>query len=261
MAIRYLSLTLSLLFLPIMLCAQSQRGEYLKIDYLNVSEQQLENFKDEVIDQMKEYKEERFAEGEIDSWILYRVMFSGSASRSYNYVSITSTGSLDSFDEFNNDNPNEINDLSEENLFSINKSELWTVRNTMTDQMDDDPSHYLMMDYMDVRLGRELEYQMLEDEVAKPLHETRLENNRMDDWEMYQLITPGGMDYGYNFATGNYFTNLSHIEFGFNEELIRSQNPDVNVMEFFEQVWSTRDLVRSELWQRVDFTVSDMQAN
>jgi hypothetical protein len=123
--------------------------------------------------------------------------------------------------------------------------------------MDNEPSHFLMMDYMDVRLGRELEYQMLEDEVAKPLHETRLENNRMDDWEMYQLITPGGMDYGYNFATGNYFTSLSHIEFGFNEELIRSQNPDVNVMEFFEQVWSTRDLVISELWQRIEYTIPD----
>jgi hypothetical protein len=240
-----------------MLIAQSQRGEYLKIDYLNVSEQQIENFKDNVINQMKQYKGERLEAGEIDSWILYRVLFSGSGSSNYNYVSITSSATIDSFDEFNNDYPNEVEKLSEENLFRINKSELWTVRNTMTDTMDNEPSHFLMMDYMDVRLGRELEYQMLEDEVAKPLHETRLENNRMDDWEMYQLITPGGMDYGYNFATGNYFTSLSHIEFGFNEELIRSQNPDVNVMEFFEQVWSTRDLVISELWQRIEYTIPD----
>jgi len=154
-----------------------------------------------------------------------------------------------------------MNQMMEDNLFGVSKSELWSVRNTMTDNMDDEPSNYLMMAYMHVKLGRELEYQMLEDEVAKPLHESRMENDRMDDWEMYQLITPGGIDYGYNFATGNYFNELSHIEFGFNEELIKTQNPDVNVMEFFEQIWSTRDLVISELWQREAFSIPSNPPN
>lgn len=261
MAHRLLSLTLTLLLLPLLINAQSQRGEYLKIDYLNVSADQMQNFNDEVIQEIKEYKDQRLANGDIDSWILYRVLFSGSASNDYNYVSITSTSSLDAFDAFNNNFENAMGNMSEDNQFDISKSELWTVRNTMKDELEGEPSHFLMMDYMHVKLGRELEYQMLEDEVAKPLHQMRVDNNRMDDWEMYQLITPGGIDYGYNFATGNYFTNLSHIEFGFNEELIRSQNPDVDVMEFFEQVWSTRDLVTSELWQRLEFSVPDMQPN
>ena len=261
MAHRLLSLTLTLLLLPLLINAQSQRGEYLKIDYLNVSADQMQNFNDEVIQEIKEYKDQRLTNGDIDSWILYRVLFSGSASNDYNYVSITSTSSLDAFDAFNNNFENAMGEMSEDNQFDISKSELWTVRNTMKDELEGEPSHFLMMDYMHVKLGRELEYQMLEDEVAKPLHQMRVDNNRMDDWEMYQLITPGGIDYGYNFATGNYFTNLSHIEFGFNEELIRSQNPDVDVMEFFEQVWSTRDLVTSELWQRLEFSVPDMQPN
>jgi hypothetical protein len=221
----------------------------------------MQNFNDEVIQEIKEYKDQRLANGDIDSWILYRVLFSGSASNEYNYVSITSTSSLEAFDAFNNNFENAMGNMSEDNQFDISKSELWTVRNTMKDELDGEPSHFLMMDYMHVKLGRELEYQMLEDEVAKPLHQMRVDNNRMDDWEMYQLITPGGIDYGYNFATGNYFSNLSHIEFGFNEELIRSQNPNVDVMEFFEQIWSTRDLVTSELWQRLEFSVPDMQPN
>lgn len=261
MAYRFLTFTLTFIFLPLLLVAQSQRGEYLKIDYLNVSPEQIQDFNDNAVEQIKEYKDERLANGDIDSWILYRVLFSGSASNNYNFVSITSTGSIGTFDKFNNGFPNTMNAMSEQNKFDISKSELWTVRNTITDQIQGEPSNFLMMDYMDVRLGRELEYQMLEDEVAKPLHEQRLENDRMDDWEMYQLITPGGMDYGYNFATGNYFSNLSHIEFGFNEELIRSQNPDVDVMEFFEHVWSTRDLVTSEVWQRHEYSVPSMQPN
>jgi len=261
MAQKYLSFILSILLLPLLLSAQSQRGEYLKIEYLNVSELQIENFNDSVIEQLKEYKDQRLSDGDIDSWILYRVMFAGSASSHYNFISITSAPSLDSFDAHNHgDNP-EMNQMIEDNLFGVSKSELWSVRNTMTDNMDGEPSNYLMMDYMHVKLGRELEYQMLEDEVAKPLHESRMENDRMDDWEMYQLITPGGIDYGYNFATGNYFNELSHIEFGFNEELIKTQNPDVNVMEFFEQIWSTRDLVISELWQREAFSIPSNPPN
>jgi len=261
MASRFLTFTLSLLLFPLLLNAQSQRGEYLKIDYLNVSADQMQNFHDNVIMQIKEYKNERLANGEIDSWIFYRVLFFGSASNNYNFVSITSTGTLNSFDEFNYDFSNTIEAMSELNKFDISKSELWTVRNTISNEIQGEPSNFLIMDYMDVRLGRELEYQMLEDEVAKPLHIQRLESDRMDDWEMYQLLTPGGIEYGYNFATGNYFTSLSHIEYGFNEELIRSQNPNVDVMEFFEHVWSTRDLVTSEVWQRIEYSIPGMQPN
>jgi len=184
MAQKYLSLFISLLLLPLLLSAQSQRGEYLKIDYLNVSELQIENFNDNVIDQLKEYKDQRLSDGMIDSWILYRVKFAGSASTNYNFVSITSAPSIDSFDAHNQGDDPEMNRMVEDNLFGVSKSELWSVRNTMTDNMDGEPSNYLMMDYMHVKLGRELEYQMLEDEVAKPLHESRMENDRMDDWEM-----------------------------------------------------------------------------
>ena len=141
-------------------------------------------------------------------------------------------------------------------MYQLSQSELWTVRNSLVSDMVTKPSNYLMMDYMHVNLGRELEYQMLEDEVAKPLHEERMSNDKMEAWEMYQLMTPGGLHYGYNFATGNYFSDLDHIEFGFNEELIRSQNPDVNLSEFFDHVWSTRDLVKSQMWQLVDYVQS-----
>lgn len=261
MATKYITITLSLLLFPLLLTAQTQRGEYLKIDYLTVTQPQMERFTDSVVNQLKEYHSDRVEDGEIDTWTIYRVLFSGSASNTYNYVSITTAASLDSFDELSNTHPNRIQEFSDQNRYSINKSELWSVRNTLSDSTVDVPSNYLMMDYMDVRLGRELEYQMLEDEVAKPLHEQRMDQDIMEDWEMYQLISPGGIDYGYNFATGNYFSSLSHIEFGFNEELIRSQNPNVDLMEFFDHIWSTRDLVRSELWKRIDYLTSGASDN
>lgn len=261
MAAKLLKLTLIFLFIPVLCLAQSNQGQYLKIDYLDVSQDQINQFKNQVIDQLLEEKRTRLSNGEILSWGIYRVVFSGSASNHYNFVSITTAPSVNAFDSPNNNYSDPLRMHSEHNRFGITKSELWSVRNSLSNPQENELSDYLMMDYMDVRLGRELEYQMLEDEVAKPIHEQRLERNIMEGWEMYQLITPGGIDYGYNFATGNYFSNLEHIEFGFNEELIRSQNPNVNLAEFFDQIWSTRDLVRSEVWQKVESLISTDPAN
>ncbi|MEX0994839.1 MAG: hypothetical protein WD599_04870, partial [Balneolaceae bacterium] len=139
---------------------------------------------------------------------------------------------------------------------NIMHSELWRVTNSLKqdDKEFNEPSRYLMIDYMEVALGREFEYQMFEDEVAKPLHEERMNLDRMDAWELYQLVMPGGLNYGYNFATGNYFRSLEHIEFGFTEELIRKTHPEVNIMEFFETIFETRDLVQSELWELVEYS-------
>ncbi|MGM0458541.1 MAG: hypothetical protein ACQERO_04285 [Bacteroidota bacterium] len=254
MASKLLTLTLAILLLPLCLMGQNQQGKYIKIDYLEVNQQQLDRFTDSVIDRLKEIQRDRVSSADIDSWAIYRVLYSGSAYRDYNFVSVTVSDSMSSFDSFNSSFTDAIRLESERNRYAISKSEIWTIRNSLNDNQSEAPSNYMMMDYMEVKLGRELEYQMLEDEVAKPLHEERLETDTMEGWEMYQLVTPGGINYGYNFATGNYFTDLDHIEFGFNEELIRSQNPNVDLMEFFNQIWSTRDLVRSEVWQLIDYT-------
>lgn len=255
MVARILKLTLAAVLLPLLLHSQTKQGVYLKIDYLNVNHTQLSEFKDRIVPQLKDHKNERLSSGDIESWTVYRVLYAGSGSMDYNYVSITAAQRLSAFDEPNSNVSDKLVDYSERDMYKLAGSEIWRVRNSVVHNMAAEPSNFIMMDYMAVRLGRELEYQMLEDEVAKPLHEQRMERGNMEGWEMYQLVAPGGIDYGYNFATGNYFSNLEHVEFGFNEELIRSQNPDVNLMEFFEHIWSTRDLVRSEIWQRIGYVM------
>ncbi|REL38315.1 hypothetical protein DYD21_06830 [Rhodohalobacter sp. SW132] len=261
MVTKILKLAVAVALLPLLLHSQNRQGVYLKVDYLTVDHTQLTEFKNSIIPQLEEHKNERISSGDIDSWVIYRVLYSGSGSNHYNYVSITSAPSIGSFDELNTNKSDLLLTFSERDMYQLMKSELWTVRNSLVNQMTETPSNFLMMDYMHVRMGRELEYQMLEDEVAKPLHERRMDREIMEAWEMYQLVAPGGLEYGYNFATGNYFTKLEHIEFGFNEELIRSQNPNVNLMEFFEHIWSTRDLVRSEIWQRIGYVTEDEPYN
>jgi hypothetical protein len=256
-----MSIRLWLLLIPFLfitpLYAQSQQGDYIKVDYLEIPFEEEDRFLNETRENWKSMQQERIDNGEISGWRLYRVKFPGSWNNEYNYVSVTNAPSMSAFEN------SEIAEagasvITSQNptmrpLNSIMHSELWRVRNSVIKDQEIVPSLYMIKDYMEVSLGREYEYQMFEDEIARPLHEDRMEMDRMNAWEVYQLIIPGGINYGYNFSTGNFYNKLEHMEFGFTDELIRANHPDVNLMDFFQTIFSTRDLVKSELWVLVDF--------
>lgn len=110
----------------------------------------------------------------------------------------------------------------------------------------------MTMDYMDVSPGKGLDYLMLEDEIAKPIHEQRIGNDRMVGWQVYSLVTPSGTEYGYNYATGNFFDKLEHIEYGFTNEIIeQTLGKNRNIPELFNTIYSTRDMVKVEVWKLV----------
>lgn len=259
MNLRSLILLVPFLIVCSAINSQSLEGEYMKIDYLKVESVQEAEFLGQTKENWKQLQESRIDNDEISGWLLYKVKFPGSWNNDYNYVSVTSAESITAFESANElltaDNISE--ERRQQEAFKpssfVMHSELWRVRNSVTKDANYNPSRYMMMDYMAVPLGREYEYQMFEDEIARPLHEDRMDLDRMNAWELYQLISPGGLDYGYNFSTGNFFTNLEHIEFGFTDELIRANHPDVDLMDFFDTIFATRDLVKSEIWELVDY--------
>jgi len=257
-----MKIRLSLLLVPFVLVTlplhgQSFEGEYLHIDYLVVQPEAENEFLDHIQANWADQQSERLENEEISGWQLYKVRYPGNPDNRYNYVSVTSANSMTAFESLQTpvdmDSQSDHRQQALKSQISVAHSELWRVRNSVTKEDDFQPSRFMMMDYMNVALGREYEYQMFEDEIARPLHEDRMELDRMNAWELYQLITPGGMNYGYNFSTGNFFNNLEHIEFGFTDELIRANHPEVNMMDFFQTIFSTRDLVQSSLWELIEY--------
>lgn len=109
------------------------------------------------------------------------------------------------------------------------------------------------MNYMNVVPGHEYEYQMYEDKIVRLLHEDRMTRQQMSGWELYKLILPGGINYGYYYSTADFNEHLENIEFDFSNELIRQNQPDMDINEFFDNMNRTRDLVRTELWELVEF--------
>jgi len=261
MITRFLILFIIPLFVPVMIFAQLQEGTYLKIDYLKVDNSEFEPFLNVMKSEMKKLQQQRINNDKIIYWRLYKVSYPGNRSSAYNFVTVTTATSPDPFE---NESMIMRDDKSNEQFVQIIRSlqpfytninsELWIVRNSIqSDSLNMGPARYVTMDYMEVAAGREFEYRMLEDEIAAPLHRERMNIDRMDKWEMYELIVPGGTKYGYNFATGNFFNRLWHIEFGFTEDLINQTHPDTDITSLLDQIVNTRDLVQHELWELVDF--------
>ena len=241
---------------------QTQQNDYRKIDYLKVDQTQINKFVKMAQKEFKSSFNALLEPGSIKSWQLYKVKMPGGEKSGYNFISITTSSSIGELgDQFSRTTaPGFIPSTMDENrqqqlakLVSLVKSEIWKIENTAYANTNSAPSRYMTMDYMNVASGKDPDYLMLEDEVAKPIHMERINRERMSGWEVYSLVLPGGMNYGYNFATGNHFDELQHFEFGFNEEIIRqTMGENSNVPELFDTIYKTRDLVKVELWELVD---------
>ncbi len=239
--------------------SQTERFDYKKIDYLKVEQDQYQAVVTLAKEQLKPVFGELAGKDHIKKWRLYVVDYPGGEQSSYNIVSITTVTGIDAIQSnFNRvGSAAFIPDAAGNNVASrlgekvkVVASEIWKVRSLIApDSVSDEPSTYMTMDYMDVVSGKGLEYLMLEDEVAMPLHRERVNRDKMDGWEVYSLVIPGGTEYGYNYATGNYFSKLENIEFGFTQELIEQTMPGTDIGDLLDTVYNTRDLVKSEVWR------------
>ncbi len=241
---------------------QQQDDLYKKIDYLQVNQTQLDRFLKVADRDLKSGFSSLLKNDDVKGWYLYKVKFPGGEKSNYNFVSITVSSSINDLGDYFSDNntpgfvPSPTTKGGTEQLSKLAtliKSEIWRVENSAYADTGSTPSRYMSMDYMKVAPGKSPDYLMLEDEIAKPIHLERIEQNQMAGWEVYSLILPSGMNYSYNFATGNHFKELEHFEFGLNEEIIQqTMGENSNVPELFETIYNTRDLIKVELWELID---------
>ena len=243
--------------------AQTSLEDYKKMDYIKVKEGQMETFLKLSQSELKSKFQAMSESGLIKTWSLYKAQYPGGEKSGYNFISIIRTTDIDKLiEQFNPIASPEyvphagpaINTNALSKITSLMKSEVWRVENFIQGD-DSPPSKYMTMDYMEVAPGKNPDYLMLEEEIAKPIHEERINRDTMEQWEVHSLIVPSGEEYGYNFSTANYFDNLSDIEFGFTNEVIKQAmgGKNANITELFDTIYSTRDQVKVELWQLVTY--------
>ena len=242
--------------------SQISTGKFKKIDYIHVDSDQLSLFLDKSKEALKKTYQQLVEKGDLLGWELYYVEYPGGERSKYNFISIASASKLTDFEKlFSPINSRGFNPSSDDQSSasqverSLIKSELWIVEDRLVDSTAALPAEYLQIDYMSVTPGKNSDYLMLEDELAKPIHIKRMEKDIMAGWEVYSLISPGGKSYGYNFATGNFYNSLADLEYSFDDEVI-SQNmgSNANIPELLNTVYSTRDHIKTELSRLVAYT-------
>ena len=246
------------LLISVSVIGQTEENAYLNIDYLKVEAEDHDEFEKLVQEEWKSVYKNEHSTDKLNGWYFYRVGYPGGHYSSYNYVIVTTYKDPNTLvrvsDAIKKHVENTNSRLLERTigLATHQFSELWKTVAGIYNGENQKLSEFVVMNFMMVKPGKEAEYITLENDMARPLHEARVEDGSMHSWRTYSLIQPGGLSYSYNFVTADHYEEMNHIEFGFTNELIKSVMPGTDINEMFDAIYATRDIVKSEMWQLVD---------
>lgn len=96
------------------------------------------------------------------------------------------------------------------------------------------------------------DYVTLEREIWKPIHQERANDGRLLGWDLYAVRYPEGTGHDYNYLTVEYYDTLADLDSLEYERYAERAHPDKDLNELVQQTYDARDLVRSEVWTRVD---------
>lgn len=239
--------------------AQTKEKAYLHLDYLKVDSRDYAAFEELMTTEWKSVYKSEIASDKITGCYFYRVEYPGGQSAPYNYVLIRTFNDLNKMvevkaelqEQLANRNDNLLEKSME--LARHQYSELWKTEAGIIDTTEENLSNFVVINFMKVTPGKESEYLALENDIARPLHKERISKGMMHSWRTYSLLKPGGIGYDYNFATADYYDNLKNIEYVFTNDIVKSVMPKANITQTLNAMYVTRDIVRSELWQLVDY--------
>jgi len=114
----------------------------------------------------------------------------------------------------------------------------------------DDPLIYVV-DFMQVKPADKAAYERLERETWKAVHAERIERGLMRGWGLYQVRYPLGTDKPYDYATVNVYDSFEDAERD-PALLFPEVHPERSVDDVMAETRAARELVRGEIWYRLD---------
>ena len=119
--------------------------------------------------------------------------------------------------------------------------------NPLYSQSDSDPL-YLKVDYFKTQPDQITDYLHVEQELWKPIHQARVDNGIILGWSFYSVFV-GEPDVPYNYIAVNVFDDFDKIDYYKLNDLVVQVYPDKDLGQFYEQTRSSREVVRTEIWQ------------
>ncbi len=213
----------------------------------------------------KPLHQQRIKNKEMVAWRLYEVPFTADTRREYDYVTANvyatmaateATGLLAAFQQLHPGNAGTTLLTQTGAARQIVRSELWELVDqtspTGTANAPAPPSKYLTLDFMRSKPGGN--YEAVERELWKPIHQDRAKSGAAAGWQLYALVLPGGTSYPYDYATVNSMSSLSALNDMYPDDLFKRVLPNVSLADIGNRTAASRDLTRHELWVLVNAT-------
>ena len=212
----------------------------------------------------KPLHQQRVKNKEMVGWRLYEVPFTADTHREYDYVTANIYDNMAAADGaglmavFGRMHPGKdgTNLIAQTGAARQTvRSEIWQLVDQTSPMSASSPprplAKYLLVDFMRSKAAN---YETVERELWKPIHEDRIKNGKMLSWSLYALVLPGGTSYPYDYATVNAVSDLSAMTDMFPDDLFKRVHPNLTLTEIGNRTGASRDLTRHELWVLVDAT-------
>jgi hypothetical protein len=95
------------------------------------------------------------------------------------------------------------------------------------------------------------EYIQMERDIWMPIHRERIRTGQMVSWSLYRVRYPYGTGTDYNYVTVNTYASVEDAERDISSIATRVHSGRT-VVSIRDQALATRDLVRGELWTRLE---------
>lgn len=249
--------------------AQEDDALYVQVDYMKPLPEKAADYIWMEQNIYKPIHAERIRSGEVIAWQLYQVQYPRGADMEYDFVTVTVFANFNSMDEgvteyeilVKNAHPDKT--LTEVDQYATDTRKL--VRSEVFKSIDLLPEYNtgmpqsLLIDYMKVPPVKQDLYVRMEQEIWKPLHVFRLENENIKSWAFYELLFPGGLNYPYSHATVTGFANWDKIKDSWPEDVWTTVHPNASRDELEDRAHETRDLVSTQIWKLLDYTIIESE--
>ena len=242
--------TIGCLMAGVVLSAQSVQGPYARLVYHKVAPGAAHEFETFVRDAWKPIHTAARQAGRLTNWMLFRVHLTG-ASDEYTHVSASY------YDSWGATAPDPA--IADDALRERTRALGLIVREALYYRVDfvvrerPLPFKYAVMDFMKVKDGMIDEYLKVEREDWKRLHQVLTDEGNRVGWSLWDYGIPGGVGSAHDFMTAMLFTDYAKIKEANDAEAFRRAHPTGDLAESIARTRRSRDVVRTEIWEAVDW--------
>jgi hypothetical protein len=238
--------------------AQNDQPTFLIVDYMKAKPGMNADYvKLEKV--WKKLHDARVKAGKVSGWALLEVVSPYGTSTSHNYVTVQLCKGEDQLNAyFDGSMMDDVNVLSKDDMAMAEKTEQYRdmVSSEVWLYQDGIPSKnwgegtVQVFNFFALPEGKTTtDHVNMEKKIWMPLHQARIDDNRLGGWEMYSLMMPMGSGMPYADATIDYYDNMK--QFLSDPEMVR----------YFEKVHEGRDM--DKLWaitsSTADLTIGEVR--